>query len=348
MKSGPRPAPSPACSSGSQISARRSAPALVPRPSTFLYRGRPAPPLALTDSPQLPPAAPCARVRVNHEACSRRRLRNQQARHRADGDGAVSEHKLHVCASRTRLPLGRRCAHLGEATRRFRRPVGGCWRVDETAADLGGRWAYCFCGRSPGTVRWWTCTFPNGATRPPPAPSSVGHRRDQRQASARRHRQGGLPPTRAADLSVRRAPLVQVSEQRAGARPRPSQAAAPPDARLQATDLRRRLQAATPSSRTCATASRRSPTECRVRCAWQRLAARSSVIWQYHVPRPTRWAAPHAGCPLSATEPGSAWGFPGSGAFRTSHIRVAEPCTVWTDDHPAVIAHPTVWTSRRR
>jgi transposase, IS6 family len=32
----------------------------------------------------------------------------------------------------------------GEATRRFRRPVGGCWRVDETYCRLGGRWAYCY------------------------------------------------------------------------------------------------------------------------------------------------------------------------------------------------------------
>jgi putative transposase len=32
----------------------------------------------------------------------------------------------------------------GEATRRFRRPFGGCWRVDETYCRLGGRWAYCY------------------------------------------------------------------------------------------------------------------------------------------------------------------------------------------------------------
>jgi transposase, IS6 family len=33
---------------------------------------------------------------------------------------------------------------LGEAARRFRRPVGGRWRVDETYCRLKGRWAYCY------------------------------------------------------------------------------------------------------------------------------------------------------------------------------------------------------------
>jgi transposase, IS6 family len=33
---------------------------------------------------------------------------------------------------------------LGEAARRYRRPVGGRWRVDETSCRLRGRWAYCY------------------------------------------------------------------------------------------------------------------------------------------------------------------------------------------------------------
>ena len=33
---------------------------------------------------------------------------------------------------------------LGEAARRYRHPVGGCWRVDETYCRLKGRWAYCY------------------------------------------------------------------------------------------------------------------------------------------------------------------------------------------------------------
>ena len=33
---------------------------------------------------------------------------------------------------------------LGEAARRFRRPVGGRWRVDETYCRLKGRWVYCY------------------------------------------------------------------------------------------------------------------------------------------------------------------------------------------------------------
>jgi transposase, IS6 family len=33
---------------------------------------------------------------------------------------------------------------LGEAARRYRRPVGGRWRVDETYCRLNGRWAYCY------------------------------------------------------------------------------------------------------------------------------------------------------------------------------------------------------------
>jgi transposase-like protein len=33
---------------------------------------------------------------------------------------------------------------LGEAARRYRRPVGGYWRVDETYCRLNGRWAYCY------------------------------------------------------------------------------------------------------------------------------------------------------------------------------------------------------------
>jgi transposase, IS6 family len=33
---------------------------------------------------------------------------------------------------------------LGEAARRYRRPVGGRWRVDETYCRLKGRWAYCY------------------------------------------------------------------------------------------------------------------------------------------------------------------------------------------------------------
>jgi transposase-like protein len=33
---------------------------------------------------------------------------------------------------------------LGEAARRFRRPVGGRWHVDETCCRLNGRWASCY------------------------------------------------------------------------------------------------------------------------------------------------------------------------------------------------------------
>ena len=33
---------------------------------------------------------------------------------------------------------------LGEAARRYRRPVGKRWRVDETYCRLSGRWAYCY------------------------------------------------------------------------------------------------------------------------------------------------------------------------------------------------------------
>jgi IS6 family transposase len=33
---------------------------------------------------------------------------------------------------------------LGEAARRYRRPVGGRWRVDETYCRLNGRWASCY------------------------------------------------------------------------------------------------------------------------------------------------------------------------------------------------------------
>src|SRR5688500_2906531 len=33
---------------------------------------------------------------------------------------------------------------LGEAARRYRHPVGGRWRVDETYCRLTGRWAYCY------------------------------------------------------------------------------------------------------------------------------------------------------------------------------------------------------------
>src|ERR671912_1270776 len=33
---------------------------------------------------------------------------------------------------------------LGEAARRYRHPVGGRWRVDETYCRLNGRWAYCY------------------------------------------------------------------------------------------------------------------------------------------------------------------------------------------------------------
>src|SRR5688572_28343129 len=33
---------------------------------------------------------------------------------------------------------------LREAARRYRRPVGGRWRVDETYCRLNGRWAYCY------------------------------------------------------------------------------------------------------------------------------------------------------------------------------------------------------------
>jgi transposase, IS6 family len=33
---------------------------------------------------------------------------------------------------------------LGEAARRYRRPVGERWRVDETYCRLNGRWAYCY------------------------------------------------------------------------------------------------------------------------------------------------------------------------------------------------------------
>ena len=33
---------------------------------------------------------------------------------------------------------------LGEAARRYRRPVGGRWRVDGTYRRLNGRWAYCY------------------------------------------------------------------------------------------------------------------------------------------------------------------------------------------------------------
>src|SRR5688572_20268201 len=33
---------------------------------------------------------------------------------------------------------------LGAAARRYRRPVGGHWRVDETYCRLSGRWAYCY------------------------------------------------------------------------------------------------------------------------------------------------------------------------------------------------------------
>ena len=39
---------------------------------------------------------------------------------------------------------GRRLLLLGEAARRYRHPVGGRWRVDETYCRLGGRWAYCY------------------------------------------------------------------------------------------------------------------------------------------------------------------------------------------------------------
>src|SRR5687768_2474200 len=39
----------------------------------------------------------------------------------------------------------RRCLPLlREAARRYRRPVGGRWRVDETYCRLNGRWAYCY------------------------------------------------------------------------------------------------------------------------------------------------------------------------------------------------------------
>jgi transposase-like protein len=33
---------------------------------------------------------------------------------------------------------------LGEAARRYRHPVGGRWRVDETYCRLNGRWACCY------------------------------------------------------------------------------------------------------------------------------------------------------------------------------------------------------------
>ena len=33
---------------------------------------------------------------------------------------------------------------LGEAARRYRRPVGARWRVDETYCRLNGRWAHCY------------------------------------------------------------------------------------------------------------------------------------------------------------------------------------------------------------
>ena len=33
---------------------------------------------------------------------------------------------------------------LGDVARRYRHPVGGRWRVDETYCRLSGRWAYCY------------------------------------------------------------------------------------------------------------------------------------------------------------------------------------------------------------
>jgi transposase, IS6 family len=33
---------------------------------------------------------------------------------------------------------------FAEAARRYRSPLGGSWRVDETCCRLGGRWAYCY------------------------------------------------------------------------------------------------------------------------------------------------------------------------------------------------------------
>src|SRR5829696_6274334 len=50
---------------------------------------------------------------------------------------SVDQSTLYRCVQRF-LPL------LGAAARRYRRPVGWRWRVDETYCRIDGRWAYCY------------------------------------------------------------------------------------------------------------------------------------------------------------------------------------------------------------
>jgi IS6 family transposase len=81
---------------------------------------------------------------------TRRRERNSGCEaHRVDCVRAVvaewlAERGLSVNRSTVYRWVRRYVPLLGEAARRYRHPVGGRWRVDETYGRLHGRWAYCY------------------------------------------------------------------------------------------------------------------------------------------------------------------------------------------------------------
>ena len=62
----------------------------------------------------------------------------------ADDVIALAERGVDVERSTAYRWVRRYLPLLGEAARRYRRPVGERWRVDETYCRLKGRWAYCY------------------------------------------------------------------------------------------------------------------------------------------------------------------------------------------------------------
>ena len=239
--------------------------------------------------------------------------------------------------ARQRSAFGVRSAGAGGWTRR--------------TADSGA--AGPTAGAIARTVRWWTCTFPNGATRPPPAPSSSGpspRPASSLSASSPTRRPATHPCCGHSPSAEHRSSkyLNNGLERDHGhlkQRLRPMRGFK----QLTSADGYPRPR---PRPEPAATASRRSPTECRVRCAWQRPGRTSPTrserdLWPraetHALGRASRWL------PTSLQQNRVRRGASlAQVLFAPAIFALLSLAPVWTDDHPAVIAHPTVWTSRRR
>jgi transposase-like protein len=88
---------------------------------------------------------------------------------------------------------------LSEVARRYRRPVGGRWWVDEAHCRLNGRWAYCYraIDQDGQVVDGYASERRNAAAAR--ALLRAGQHRDRCHARARGHGHGGRLPARAAD-----------------------------------------------------------------------------------------------------------------------------------------------------